>query len=291
MNSKKTILVAGGDLRFVYTAHALAADFEVYAAGFPQQIVPFSDVRLTGAVGDGLPVCDILVLPMPVSDDGVLVHAPFAQQALSLHKLLAAVRQDGIVLGGAFGKAAAVFQDAHIRTGDYLKEEELAVLNAVPTAEGALQILLEELPHTISGCRILVLGFGRIGSRLAQMLHALGARVTVVSRDTAELARAEMAGCSAVSLSQLPECAAEFPVVCNTIPARVVDEPVLQRMAADTLVLDLASKPGGVDLEAAQEYGTRVVWALSLPGKTAPVTAGEILARTIRHMLKERGIC
>lgn len=290
MNSRKTVLVAGGDLRYVYTAHALAEKYEVYAAGFPQQMVPFADVRLTGTAGEGLPMCDILVLPMPVSDDGVLVSAPFGRQALSLKGLLAAVRQDGIVLGGKFGKSAAIFEEAGIPAADYLAREELSLLNAVPTAEGALQILLEELPFTIYGSRILVLGFGRIGSRLAALLRALGAEVSVASRDTAELARAEMAGCRTISLAELPSCAEEFQVICNTIPAKVVTAKILHRMTPETLVLDLASKPGGVELEEAQKCGRRVVWALSLPGKTAPVTAGEVIARTILHMLEERGV-
>ena len=57
-------------------------------------------------------------------------------------------------------------------------------------------------------------------------------------------------------------------------------------MQSDALILDLASKPGGVDWDAAQALGRRVVWALSLPGKTAPFTAGEIIAKTILHMLE-----
>ncbi len=290
MNSRKTVLVAGGDLRYVYTAHALAEKYEVYAAGFPRQMVPFEDVRLTGTAGEGLPMCDILVLPMPVSDDGVLVSAPFGRQALSLKGLLAAVRQNGVVFGGKFGKSAAIFEEAGIPTADYLAREELSLLNAVPTAEGALQILLEELPFTVYGSRMLVLGFGRIGSRLARILHALGAEVTVATRDTAELARAEMSGCRAIALAELPSCAGEFQVICNTIPAKVVTAKILHRMTPETLVLDLASKPGGVELEEAQKCSRRVVWALSLPGKTAPVTAGEVIARTILHMLEERGV-
>lgn len=290
MNSRRTVLVAGGDLRYVYTARVLAERFEVYAAGFTQQIVPFREVQLTGSAADGLPQCDVLVLPMPVSEDGVLVSAPFSQQNLSLKALCAALRPGGIVFGGKFGRTEALFRGAGAETADYFAREELAVHNAVPTAEGALQILLEEMPCTIFGSRILVLGFGRIGSRFAQILRHLGAHVTVASRSAAELAWAEAMGCSTAPLAELEERAADFQVICNTVPARLLTAGVLRQMDADALVLDLASKPGGVDLEAAQECCRRVVWALSLPGKTAPVTAGEIIAKTILHMLEERGV-
>ena len=53
------------------------------------------------------------------------------------------------------------------------------------------------------------------------------------------------------------------------------------------LVIDLASKPGGVDLEAAAQLGVKVIWALSLPGKVAPVTAGQCIRDTIYHILHE----
>ncbi|MBR6617031.1 MAG: hypothetical protein IKL00_04045, partial [Oscillospiraceae bacterium] len=144
--------------------------------------------------------------------------------------------------------------------------------------------------YTICGTRILLLGFGRIGKRFASILHALGAKVTVASQDVAELACAEMCGCRAVPLRELTEHAGEFPVICNTIPAQILTASVLERIRSDALILDLASKPGGVDLAAAQSCSCRVVWALSLPGKTAPITAGEIIARTIFHILEERGV-
>jgi dipicolinate synthase subunit A len=103
----------------------------------------------------------------------------------------------------------------------------------------------------------------------------------------AERARAELLGCRSIPLSEAALHGGEFGVVCNTIPARVVGGSFLEQLSEDTLVLDLASRPGGVDWEAAQERGCRVVWALSLPGKTAPITAGEIIAGTILHILKE----
>lgn len=286
--TKSTILVAGGDLRYGYTARALARTHEVWAVGFTRQMLPFEEVRLAETAADGLPQCDVLVLPMPVSEDGVLVNAPYSRQHLSLSGFIPLLKQDAIVLGGKFGKAAELFRDAGITTTDYLAREELSTRNAVPTAEGAVQIMLEEMPRTIFGSKVLILGFGRIGSRMAVLLHALGAEVTVAARDVADRARAEMAGCDSTSFQALETVVDGFDVICNTVPAKVLTAAVLKAMQQETLVLDLASKPGGVDWDAAQTLGRRVVWALSLPGKTAPVTAGEIIAKTVTHILEER---
>lgn len=53
----------------------------------------------------------------------------------------------------------------------------MAVLNAIPTAEGAIQIAMEEMPVTIHGSKALVLGFGRVGKTLAKMLDGIGAKL------------------------------------------------------------------------------------------------------------------
>ena len=287
---KTTILVAGGDLRYGYTAQALAQQdcYDVWAAGFTRQFLPDERIRLVESAADGLPMCDVLLLPMPVSDDGVLVNAPYSRQHLPLQGFVPKIREGGLVLGGKFGKAQAVFTQAGLETVDYLAREELSMRNAVPTAEGAVQILLEEMPRTIFGSRILVLGFGRIGIRMAMLLTAFGAHVTVAARDPAARAYAELLGCESIPFTALQEAVAQADVLCNTVPAKVVTQAVLEALPQDALVLDLASKPGGVDWDAAQTLGTRVVWALSLPGKTAPVTAGEIIAVTVEHILEER---
>ncbi|MBR6106431.1 MAG: hypothetical protein IKQ39_00320 [Oscillospiraceae bacterium] len=44
----------------------------------------------------------------------------------------------------------------------------------------------------------------------------------------------------------------------------------------------------GVDFEAASALGVQVIWALSLPGKMSPVSAGEIVARTVRELRTEQ---
>lgn len=80
----------------------------------------------------------------------------------------------------------------------------------------------------------------------------------------------------------------EYDLIFNTVPAILLDEPCLKNVKADTLIIDLASKPGGVDFDTAGRLGLKVVWALSLPGKVAPVTSGEIIADTILNILKER---
>lgn len=159
--------------------------------------------------------------------------------------------------------------------------------NALPTAEGAVQIALEELPVTLHGARALVLGYGRVGKLTAHRLAALGAQVTVAARSYEALAWAEAYGHAAQQLSDLSGYLCGYDLVVNTVPRRVLTRELLEELKEGCLVIDLASKPGGVDFQSAAELGVRCVWALSLPGKVAPVTVASALRDTIYNMLRE----
>ena len=153
-----------------------------------------------------------------------------------------------------------------------------------------MQLAMEELPVTLHGARVLVLGFGRVGKLTAHRLSALGAKVSVAARKWSDLAWAEAYGYAPEHLEGLDECLCAYDLVVNTVPARVLDAARLVQLEPGCLVIDLASRPGGVDMEAAAALGVRVIWALSLPGKVAPVTAGKILRDTICHILCELGV-
>ena len=286
----KTFLIAGGDLRQVYVAKSLAEkDFTVYAAGFDENIAFPEGVTVIDNITLFSGRVDYLVLPLPVSNDGVTLNAPFCKSSIPINLLTTVVNDGGLVFGGRFSPVVKnMFTDCKIETADYLEREELNVLNAVPTAEGAVQIAMEELPRTISGLDVLVLGAGRIGKVLVKILHGLGAGITVAARKYSDLAWAEIAGCKTVHIAKLPFSPLDYDLMFNTVPAAVLDEEALGRLGKDALVIDLASKPGGVDFDAARRLGIKVVWALSLPGKVAPVTSGEIIAHTVLNILCEQ---
>src|SRR5690606_38022728 len=151
--------------------------------------------------------------------------------------------------------------------------DEVAVLNSIPTAEGAIQRAMEELPVTLHGNRTLVVGFGRCGLTLARMLHGIGSKVTVAARGEGQRARAYEMGIETVPLHALEEVVGEAVAVFNTVPARVLTRRVLQRMSPEVVVIDVASAPGGTDFDAAEELGIKAFLDLGIPGRVAPKTA------------------
>jgi dipicolinate synthase subunit A len=172
---------------------------------------------------------------------------------------------------------------------DYFKSEELQQKNALPTAEGAISILMREIPRTVSGLSVGVTGFGRVAKALVRLLLAMGAKVSVAARKEADVKSAAELGCHTVHLvngHSLSTLCRDTDVIFNTVPHWIFSEEILADMPRKSLIIDLASAPGGVDAAAATAHGIRVIWALSLPGKYAPVTAGEIIADTLLSYMK-----
>ncbi len=187
------ILAMGGDLRQLAAARALAKRHRVTLCGFSQDTTEW-DTQLQNVCRPQAcqEQADVLLLPMPVTQDGTLLYAPYSANAIPLTDILPCCAPNGIVLGGRFGAAQQeMLQAANIPFEDYSLREEFAVRNAVPTAEGAIQLALQELPVTLHRLPCLILGAGRISLALQSRLRALGAEVTVAARRCSDLARAQ----------------------------------------------------------------------------------------------------
>lgn len=286
----KTFLIAGGDLRFATLAGKLAENHTVYAVGFDRNVGMSDRVRVIDRITDMNVRADYIILPLPVSGDGVTVSMPYSGRSVSLESLVPVIKENGVIFGGMISPdIRKLFEEKGIAVADYAKREEFAVLNAVATAEGAIQVAMEELATTLSGRKILILGAGRIAKVLIDMLSGFHADITVAARKCSDLAWARVYGCKAVQISAMEDAVAESDVIFNTVPAVILDEKLLRLIDRNSLVIDLASKPGGVDFDTAGNLGVKAVWLLSLPGKVAPVTSGEVIAETVKNILSERG--
>lgn len=271
----------GGDLRMLYAAEYLNKTCDCFVYGFET-----SEEFPVPATGELIPF-DCAVLPLPATTDGVHITMPYHSENPDLNIVLKAVKQGGKVFTGkSCPYLERICDENGLRLYNYFDREELQLLNAVPTAEGALEIMLKELPVTVFGVNTLITGFGRIGEVMARMLISLGAKVSVYARRSEQLAKAECIGCTAVPGKELEHCLSQFDVIINTVPATVFDRKRLMMLRKDCLVIDLASKAGVEDLELAASVGVKVIWALSLPGRTAPVTAGRIIGKTIENILQ-----
>ena len=232
---------------------------------------------------------DALMLPLPTSLDGTHLSLPMCQSEEKLRmETLFSAAPDKLWLVGRFGEALRMRAEREgIRWIDYFDSEILQLKNALPTAEGAIEIALHELPVVLDGTKVSVIGFGRIGEVLAHKLKALGAEVTVWARRLEVCVRAELLGYFAKQIVGEDSLCFDTNtrVIFNTVPSRLISRTVLQRLGRECIIIDLASAPGGVDMGAARELGVRSIWATALPGKCAPESAGIILGQTVHSIL------
>ena len=275
----KTFWIIGGDLRQEKLAGLLRSDgheVHTYALGEPEP-----DLSQAGQT-------NCVILPLPVGGPDGALNAPMSDAKHSLEEIFAHLTPHQYICGGMVSaEIAALAAQYGLTIHDYFTREELAVANAVPTAEGAVQIAMEEMGVTLHRARVLVLGYGRVGKLTAHRFQALGAHVTVAARSFEALAWADAYGHDTVRMDRVGEGLEEYDLVINTVPTRLLTRDLLSLLREGCLVMDLASKPGGVDFQAAAELGVRCVWALSLPGKVAPVSAGAAIRDTVYNMLRE----
>lgn len=289
----RKLALIGGDLRQMVTAKTLAAEgYEVAVYAMDTYAGDWGNVTRAADLQSAVGGADLVILPLPVTQDDERLHCPLTRHTVLLSEVFDALAPGQRIVGGKISAHVRALADSHgIPVTDYLQREELAVANAVPTAEGALAIAMAEVPYTIHGARCLILGYGRVAKALAKTLTAVGAAVTVAARKPQDLAWIDANGQIPLALSALTQgdMPLAYDIVFNTIPEQIVGADLLARLPDDVLLLDLASAPGGFDHDWAKAHGYHVIWALSLPGKTAPVTAGRIIGETIRQMLQETG--
>lgn len=279
------VAILGGDAREVILAEHLALlGAQLRVAGLPVQgenIIYCTDLR------DAVDGARAVVLPFPGINDQGSLYAPLAQQPLLLTSDILTMLLPGtpVFVGMAKPVLKEMLSGYNLKLIEILNLDEVAILNSIPSAEGAIQMAMEEMPITIHGCRALVLGFGRTGITLARMLGALNAVTLVAARRAPDLARITEMGLQPVPYQKLSEHLGKLDVIFNTVPALVLSEQVLSQVNPGALIIDLASAPGGTDFKAAARMGIKAVLAPGLPGKVAPKTAGRILAQVVPGLL------
>ena len=288
MGKKGLVLVAGGDTReLILLKGLLRAGYQVWAFGLPWEKLP-EGVVYCNDLPSALSKAAALILPMPgINNEGQL-YAPLASMDTLPKDIWRNLPpQTPVLTGVASNYLRALTEEQAWQLFETANMDRIAIPNAIPTAEGAIQLVMEELSVTIYGCPMLILGYGRVGEALAKRLAALGALLKVVNRGAERRELAEAHGFDVAEFIDLPRLATRTKVIFNTVPAMVLPATILKRLPSDALVVDLASQPGGTDFLAAQSLGVRAILAGGLPGKVAPESAGKVLAENYPILLDE----
>lgn len=281
------ISVIGGDLRIVKLVEMLAKDgFEVNTYAL-EKIKNMKNIKKCNTLKESVEGSDIIIGPIPISSDNTHINTPFSDEIITIDEFSSNIKSKKLIAGSIKQELYQLINNKEIEIIDILNREELAVLNAISIAEGAIQIAMDETIKTIHGSNVLILGYGKIGRVLAKMLDAIGANVYCEARKNVDLAWIKAYGYNPVHENDLNKSLSKYDIIMNTIPAMILDEKKLKRVNKDCLIIDLASTPGGVDRESAKKLKLKTIWALTLPGKVAPLTSAEFIKDAIYNIFEE----
>lgn len=274
--------VIGGDARQVYLASRLSKQgFRVCAYALcSAQEQP--NVLTASSLEEAVAHSETILAPIPISKDKENISHQGEVSDLSMSHLLNTLLKNQRLFAGCipadFQAAAAA---KGVLTYDLMKSGELAVFNTIATAEGALAEAICKSSRNLHHSRCMVLGFGKCARTLTCSLKGLGAQVTVCARSAAARVEAELNADNAIPFSQLGDFLPECDFVFNTVPALVLTRENLSKLKPGTVIIDIASSPGGADYAAARELEVSAWLCLGLPGKYSPESSANAIADTV----------
>lgn len=284
------LAVIGGDARQLEIIRRLTElDAKLSLMGFEQL-----DHAFTGAVKEKIDEVDFsnvdaIILPVAGTNLDGQVDTIFSNEKVMLtEEFLKQTPEHCTIYSGITNPYLdEMMKKVGRRHVKLFERDDVAIYNSIPTVEGTIMMAIQHTDFTIHGSKVTVLGLGRVGMTVARIFDALGAHVKVGARKTEHLARITEMSLTPFHLKDLEEQVKDVDICINTIPHQIVTAAVISKMPTHTLIIDLASKPGGTDFRYAEKRGIKALLAPSLPGIVAPKTAGQILANVLSRVLKE----
>lgn len=275
-----TIGIIGGDKRQEYLTQILKKHgFSVLAYGVSDQSYQAASLR------ELMENSMVIAAPVPFTRDGKTIASLSEKADMEISSFLFFLRPEHIICGGGLPECVTVrCTEEGIRFFDFLKNDRIACLNAIATAEGAIMEACRLSPMNFYKNHSVVLGYGKCGSVLADRLKGMHSQVTVCARNEKARTEAEVLGFYTTDFEHLKEVLKDAYFVFNTVPAPVLSEELLKILPAQAVIVDIASAPGGVDFNAAGALGITSSLFLSIPGKTAPYASAQILADELIHI-------
>ena len=287
--------IIGGDLRSFFLAKTLSREkYEVKLYGF-DKLEKFKECE---KYEEMIRNSDNIVLPIPFSKDNQFVNMPFSNKNIAIREIFFYLENKTIFVGNIHQELKEELYRKHNQVIDFMEKEEFAILNAISTAEATIEIILKNTKKILQNSNCFIMGFGRIGKVLAYKLKGLSAKVTCMITSEVERAWAIAYGYETISIENLKKnCTKlkQYDIIINTIPKIILKEE-LKEIKKETLVIDLASKPYGIDRKIAEQENLNFIEALGLPRKISTNNISKIHERYyktihIKKKLKENKDC
>lgn len=218
---------------------------------------------------------DVILLPVPTTRDGKNIFCPQSNKVVPLDAINQS-NPDTLIL-------SCGYSFKNLNCVDYFKRDDFCLLNAVPTAEGAIAQAITDTPFCIWKSKVLVIGCGRVAKILIDRLNGLKCDITVSARKTCDFAFLDALGIKYMHTSDVAKKAKDFDIIFNTIDVTLFYE---FDSLENCYLYDLSTN-GCLDFKKAKENNIKAQKLPGIPGKIAPITAGKIIAQTVNELIGE----
>lgn len=276
--------IIGGDERIIHLAKMLTKDkHNVYLYGFEK--IP--DMENCSNLEQAIKNAKIIISSIPFSNDGINIYAPFSEKEIQLKELSKHIENKVLFAGSIQEKTLG---QSNAKIIDLMEQEDLTILNTIATAEGAISEIITNTKTILQNSKVLIIGFGRVAKTLAKKLAGLDAKVTCSARKDKDFAWIETLGYNVENTNELLQNLKNYDIIINTVPQLILNEERIKYIKKDCLLLDLASKPGGIDQKSCEKQEIKFIWSLAIPGKVAPITSAKFIKNTIYNIIRKEKI-
>ena len=271
----KNVSIIGGDNRNLILSNLLEQDdYNVFRFGLGTE---------EKSIEESIKQSNFIITATPFSVDSENIYSPLTDKKINIQKFIDLIHNKTIIAGSISNEYINKFNYNNNKVIDIMKNENLVIKNTIPTAEGVIKIIIENTDITINDSNIAILGFGRVGKRLAKVLNGMGANIFCLDTKKEEVENIKI--CSYNILENIYKELSNMDVIVNTVPKKILGKKELDFINKNTLIIDVASKPGGVDFEYANKNKYNVIHALGLPGKVAPITSAKYIKEMVETLI------
>ena len=282
---KENFTVIVGDLRISTLAKLLAEDGNnvfVYGMENANFIEENTKIIKCKSVEEAIKSSNIIIGSIPFSKSKNEMYAIFSEEHIQIDELIKGDNSKKIFIAGSISEdSKEILEKNYMEVVDIMEYEQLAILNTIATAEGAIEVAIKNTDTILHGKNVLILGFGRVAKIVAKKFQGLSANITCAARKPSDFAWITALGYNLIDINTIETEFWDFDIVINTVPKIIVDKDRMKFMKKNVLLIDLASEPGGFDKNDAKTLDLKLICALALPGKIAPVTSAEFIKQTI----------
>lgn len=187
-----------------------------------------------------------------------------------------------IIIGGASKEQKEFLDNNNVEYIDLMKNEKFVYNNAVLTAESTIPFILSTKKSSIQNLNILVMGYGRIGSNLSEILNKLGANLFCFAIRKESIAKIIKLGYNYIELESIANNLEKIDIIINTIPRNILSYEMLSKIKEYHIpVLELASSPYGMDISIADKLEVDYKILSALPARIVPKSAALFVKETI----------